>query len=287
MILYIVSGILVGIGCYLILADRLNLPHSATRSAVLALTHANRESGLERLLCRLVDALAKHMPMNPFARTQLAGDLFSAGDSRSPEQYKATAVVHALLVAVLAIPASFLFPILAPVVLVLAVYMYRHTLGLVHIRLKERRSKLEYELPSLVYNIEKSLKHSRDMVGILEEYAQHAGPELQHQLNITTADMRSGNYEAALTRLEARVGSAQLSDVCRGIISTVRGDETEMYWTGLSIKFNDYQRQKLRLQAQKMPQKVRWLSMALLFCFVLMYIVVIISQIVSSMGMMF
>ena len=110
---------------------------------------------------------------------------------------------------------------------------------------------------------------------------------MKHELEITVADMKSGNYEGAITRLEARVGSSQMSDVCRGLIGILRGDDTEMYWATLAVKFNDIQRQQLRLQAQKVPKKVKRLSMCLLFCFMLIYIVLILAQIMSSIGVLF
>ena len=78
-----------------------------------------------------------------------------------------------------------------------------------------------------------------------------------------------------------------MSDVCRGLIGILRGDDTALYWTSLSLKFNDIQRQQLRLRAQKVPRKVKRLSMCLLFCFMLIYIVVIIAQIMSSMNILF
>jgi hypothetical protein len=99
--------------------------------------------------------------------------------------------------------------------------------------------------------------------------------------------MRSGNYEAAITRLESRVGSSMMSDVCRGLIGILRGDDTEMYWASLAIKFSDAQRQQLRIQAQQVPRKVKRLSMCLLVCFMLIYIVVILAQIVGSLGVLF
>ena len=122
---------------------------------------------------------------------------------------------------------------------------------------------------------------------MLESYAKNAGRYMKHELDITVADMKSGNYEAAITRLESRVGSAMMSDVCRGLIGILRGDDTEMYWASLSLKFNDIQRQQLRLQAQKVPRKVKRLSMCLLICFMLVYVVVILSQIMDSIGVLF
>jgi Flp pilus assembly protein TadB len=154
-------------------------------------------------------------------------------------------------------------------------------------KIKEKRRRIEYELPRFVSHIEKTLKHNRDVLYILDSYQKNAGDELKHEIGITVADMRSGNYEAALTRFESRVGSSMLSDVTRGLIGVLRGDETEAYWTGLAVKFSDYQRQLLKQQAQKVPGKVKRLSMCLLFCFMLIYIVVIGMEIVNSIGVLF
>ena len=120
-------------------------------------------------------------------------------------------------------------------------------------------------------SIDKTLIHSRDVLGILDSYREHAGEELRRELEITVADMRSGNYEVALTRLESRVGSSMMSDVTRGLISVIRGDKTDVYWGNLVLKFSDYQRTLLKTEANKAPKRVRKLSMALLFCFMLVY----------------
>lgn len=154
-------------------------------------------------------------------------------------------------------------------------------------RIRAKRAKIEYELPRFVFKIEKSLMHSKDVLEMIESFAKNAGPELKHELDITAADMHSGNNEIAITRLEARVGSPLMSDVCRGLISINRGDVNTVYWKSLSMKFADIQRQQLRLEAEKIPKKVKKLSMCLLFCFMLIYIVVILAQIVSSMGVLF
>ena len=132
--------------------------------------------------------------------------------------------------------------------------------------------------------IEKTLIHNRDVLGILDAYKDGAGPELKRELEITVADMRSGNYEIALTRLESRVGSAMLSDITRGLISVIRGDDTTVYWGSLVLKFSDYQRQNLKAEADKAPKRVRRLSMVLLVCFTLIYVAVIGQVLISSLG---
>ena len=65
--------------------------------------------------------------------------------------------------------------------------------------------------------------------------------------------------------LEARrVGSSMMSDVCRGLIGILRGDDKWMYWASLSLKFNDG-KATAGLRAQKVPKGQR-LSMCLLIC---------------------
>ena len=282
-------GILCGIGLYFVLADIYRIPYLKSSKAVnnLSKKQKDKSSGLDVWLKGIATWLSKHMKLNEFKRAQLEADLKTAQLDITPEMFKANAIVKAVIIGVFAIPVLFIFPLLCPVILFMAFFLYKREVKSVSMRIKAKREKIEYELPRLVFTIEKTLKHSRDVLNMLETYAKNASPQLQHELSITVADMRSGNYEAALTRLESRVGSAMMSDVCRGLIGILRGDDTALYWTSLSLKFNDIQRQQLRLQAQKVPRKVKRLSMCLLFCFMLIYIVVIVAQIMTSMNVLF
>lgn len=284
-----IIGALCGVAVFYILADLFALPYLKTSKAVINLSKQQRDktSGLDVWLKGLATALSKFIKINEFKKAQLEADLKTAQMDITPEMFKANAIVKALIIGVLAIPMVFIFPLLCPVIIFLAIFLYNLEIKSVSRRIKDKRQKIEYELPRLVFTIEKTLKHSRDVLYMLESYKENAGKEMKHELDITVADMKSGNYEAAITRLEARVGSAQMSDVCRGLIGILRGDDTSLYWSSLAIKFNDIQRQQLRLQAQKVPKKVKRLSMCLLFCFMLIYIVVILSQIMSSIGVLF
>lgn len=284
-----IIGALCGVAVFYILADLFALPYLKTSKAVINLSKQQRDktSGLDVWLKGLATALSKFIKINEFKMAQLEADLKTAQMDITPEMFKANAIVKALIIGVLAIPMAFIFPLLCPVIIFLAIFLYNLEIKSVSRRIKDKRKKIEYELPRLVFTIEKTLKHNRDVLYMLDSYRENAGKEMKHELDITVADMKSGNYEAAITRLEARVGSAQMSDVCRGLIGILRGDDTSLYWSSLAIKFNDIQRQQLRLQAQKVPKKVKRLSMCLLFCFMLIYIVVILSQIMSSIGVLF
>ena len=285
----VIIGALFGVGLFFILADVYAIPYYKTSKAVESLSKLQKEktSGLDLWLGGIAGWLADRLPMDPFKRSQLEADLRTAQMDVTPEMSRANAIVKAMLVGIMAIPMAVIFPLLCPVVLFLAVFLYNMEIKSVSKRIQGKRAKIEYELPRLVFNIEKTLKHNRDVLYMLESYSKTAGPEMKHELDITAADMRSGNYEAAITRMESRVGSSMMSDVCRGLIGVLRGDDTEMYWASLAIKFSDAQRQQLRIQAQQVPRKVKRLSMCLLICFMLIYVVVILAQIVNSLGVLF
>ena len=284
-----IIGILCGVGLFFVLADVYRIPYFKTSKAVESLSKKQKDktSGLNLFLSGIAEKIAKHLKLNEFKRTQLEADLKTAQMDITPEMFKANAIVKAGIIGVFAIPVAFIFPLFVPVVLFLAVFLYRMETKSVSKRIRAKRERIEYELPRLVSNIEKTLAHNRDVLYMLESYAQNAGPELKHELEITVADMKSGNYEGAITRLESRVGSSMMSDVCRGLIGILRGDDNRMYWASLSLKFNDTARQQLRLKAQKVPRKVKRLSMCLLLCFMLIYIVVILEQIMTSLGVLF
>ena len=284
-----IVGIFVGVASYFILADLFKLPYVRTSRAVanLAKKQQSKTSSLDVWLGNLASFLAKHMPMNSFKREELAADLKTAQMDITPELYKANAIVKALLIGVLAIPVYFIFPILSPVILFLAFVLYRMNIRSVRVKIGSKREKIEADLPRLVTTIEQKLKYQRSIMDILQDFARNARPELKHELDITIADIHSGNEEAAINRLESRVGSPMMSDVCRGFVTLIHGDVAETYWSTISMKFQDINRQRLKAEAQKAPKKVKRLSMCMLICFMLMYVVVIVAQIMNSVGVMF
>ena len=289
MITKILFGLLVGIAAYFLLADALKLPTVRTSRAVnnLSKRQTDKTSSLDVWLGNFASSLARHLPMNEYRREELSADLKTAQMEVTPEQYTANAIVKAMLIGVLAIPTLFVFPILSPIILFLAFVLYRMNIKSVKVRIGSKRSRIEADLPRLVATIYKKLDYQRNILDILTDFSRHARPEMKHELDITIADIRSGNEEAAITRLESRVGSPMMSDVCRGFYTMINGDVADNYWSSLEIKFSEIQRQRLKAEAAKVPRKVRRLSMCLLVCFMLIYVVVIVAQIMSSVGVMF
>ena len=287
--LVITCAILFSCGIGFLLAERLKLPSRAASRAMHSMgrNRKDKPNPLTLLMRELSGRLAGKLRLNDYRRAQLEADLRTGDMTQTPEQFVAENIVRAGTVAVLAIPVAFVSKFLAVLLLVAAVLFYR--LGSMTLRKKigARRARIELELPRFVANIERTLPHSRDVLAMLESYRTGAGEEFGRELDITVADMRSGNDEAALTRLEARVGSSALSDVVRGLIGILHGEDNGVYWANLSLKFSEAGRQNLREQAGKVPKRVRRLSLVLLGCFFLIYIVVIGEVLLNSLGGLF
>ena len=153
--------------------------------------------------------------------------------------------------------------------------------------IRQRRAEIEWELPRFVATITQHLKASRDILAMLESYQNYAGKALKNELVITIADMRTGNYEGALTRLSARVASAMLTDVSRGLISVLRGDDGVAYFSMLSHDMKQIELQRLKKLALERPPIIRRYSFLLLGCMVLLYMGVMGYQILGTMSGLF
>lgn len=276
-------------GLYFIAADRLKIPYLKSSKAIMNLGRSDRKltQTIEALIMDLSMKLSKFIPMDRYKKNRLSAMLQAAGIKMTPECYQAHAIIKALLVGLLVIPCIMIFPLIAIVVLVLAVLVYFKEYQKADNQMQEKREEIETELLRLVSTIEQELKSSRDVLSILESFKKSTTPALADEISITCADMRSGGYEVALMRWEARVNSPMLSDVVRGLISVIRGDDGVMYFQMLSHDFKQAELRKLKAQAQKIPGKIRIFSMIMLMCFIATYLIVIAVQVIQSLGVMF
>ena len=211
----------------------------------------------------------------------------SAELSVTAGQYLALAVVKAGLVFLCAITCLFFAPILSPVFAVAGIGIYFSESGKAERMVAGRRAEIEYELPRFVATLSQELLASRDVLSILETYRENAGAALKNELAITVSDMRTGNYEGALTRLEARVSSAMLSDVVRGLVGVLRGDDGVAFFRMLAHDMKQLELQRLKKLALERPPKIRRYSFLLLGCMILVYMGVMGYQIIGTMSGIF
>ncbi|MEA5022220.1 hypothetical protein SDC9_21971 [bioreactor metagenome] len=284
-----ITGILLAAGLFLILADVLKLPAMGAAKAILGVGKENRRAAktTEAWLMSGAVRLANSIRMDEYKRSRMANVLKAAGIAMTPEIYTSYAIVKAGTILLGALPCLFLLPLLAPVFMILGILTYFKETKRAEEQLREKREEIEGELPRFVATVEQTLKASRDVLAMLEAYKKNAGPAFAHELDVLTADMRSSSYEAALIRFEARLNSPMLSDVVRGLIGVLRGDDSAVYFQMLAHDFKALELRRLKGEARKIPPKIRVFSFVMLMCFLLTYLVIIALEIMNSFSSMF
>lgn len=288
-ILIILFGTLFAAGLFFILADALKLPTLATGKAMLSAAKQGKKKAksIDVLMNGWAVRLAKYIPIDEYKKNRMKNTLHAAGMNQTPEEFIAFALVKSSLLALGVIPCLMILPLLAPILLFLAVLVYFKQIKKADEKLSAKREKIEAELPRFVATITQELKASRDVLSILENFKKNAGEDFANELDVLTADMRSSSYEAALTRFEARINSPMLSDITRGLLGVLRGDDGAMYFQMLAHDMKQLELQRLKAQAMKIPPKIRVFSFIMLMCFIMTYMAVIVSEILRSLGGMF
>ena len=282
-------GVLLAAGLFFIVAGLLRLPTLATQKAMLAAgKQAKAKPKLTDTLLQGAEVrLSRYIRMDDYKKNRMQNVLSAAGLNTTPELFTAFAIVKAGAVGLGTVPALMVLPLLAPIILILAILVYFKEIRKADEALSAKRGKIEQELPRFVATITQELKASRDVLTMLEHFKGNAGEDFAAELDILTADMRSGSYEAALTRFEARINSPMLSDITRGLIGVLRGDEAAVYFQMLTHDMKQLELQRLKAQAMKIPPKIRMFSFAMLMCFLLTYMAIIVYEILTSLGGMF
>lgn len=288
-VLIVLFGALLAAGLFFLTADLLRLPYLKTSKAMINTGREKKTAAktAETYLLTVAVKLAPYIRMDEYKKGRLKNILKASGLNMEPEVYQAFAVAKAGAVMLGVIPAILVFPLLSIIVVFLAVMIYFQEINRADELLAAKRGTIESELPRFVSTIEQELKNSRDILSIVENYKKNAGEQFAGELDILVADMRSSSYEAALTRFEARLNSPMLSDVVRGLISVLRGDDGAMYFQMLAHDFKQMELQRLKKEAQKIPPKIRVFSFVMLMCFLATYLVIIVMEIIKSMGTMF
>ncbi|WP_308588748.1 secretion protein F [uncultured Oscillibacter sp.] len=287
--LLVLFGVFLAAGLFFLAASFLKLPTIGTAKAMLNTGRREKKAArsVEAYLMTLAVRLARYIRMDEYKRGRMANILNATGMGMTPEVYQAYALTKAGAVLLGIIPCLLVFPLLSLVLVFMAVMVYFKETQKADEKLKAKRGQIESELPRFVATVEQELKTSRNVLGMLENFKKNAGQVFAGELDVLVADMRSSNYEAALVRFEARLNSPMLSDVVRGLVGVLRGDDGAMYFQMLAHDFKQLELQKLKSEAQKIPGKIRVFSFLMLMCFLLTYLAIIGYVILTSLGGMF
>ena len=267
-----------------------DIPTSRT-SKMMMLAKKQRGTKNEQLLdvylTKVAKLFAPCLRLDRLKRNKLQAALAIAGLELTPEVYTARAWVTAGAVGLCALPMAFLIPLFVPVLIGTAVALWFSTYHAAFDFVKKRRKLIEAEIPRFALTIGQNLENDRDVLKILTSYRRVAGRDFGAELDQTIADMKTGNYENALIRFETRIGSPMLSDVVRGLVGVLRGDDQRMYFKMICFDMRQIEQNNLKKEAAKRPKKIQRYSMMMLICIMIIYLVVLCTEVLSSLGAFF
>ncbi|WP_455436336.1 hypothetical protein [Hungatella hathewayi] len=289
-LLALIACMLTGFAIYHLTCAFVDVPTAKT-SKMMMLSKKQQGIRSEKLLdvyiTRIAVRLAPMLHMDKLKRDKLQTVLAIAGIPLSPEVYLLKAHITAGLVALCALPLLPILPLFVPILIGLAVALWFSTYYSAFDYVKKRRKLMEAEIPRFALTIAQNLENDRDVLKILSSYRRMAGKDFAQELDQTVADMKTGNYENALIRFESRVGSTLLSDVVRGLIGTLRGDDQRMYFRMICFDMRQIEQNNLKKEAAKRPKQIQRYSMMMLFCIVIIYLVVLSTEVLGSLGAFF
>ena len=148
-------GVLFAAGAYFILAELLKLPTFATTRAVIQAGRLDRRKTktFDAVVLELSTRLSKFIHLDKYKRRKTEATLKSAGMLLTPETFTAKAIIKAGLTTLGIIPALFIFPILCPIFVFLAITIYFKEIISADEALKKKRDQIEHELPRFVSTI--------------------------------------------------------------------------------------------------------------------------------------
>ena len=267
-----------------------DIPTSRT-SKMMMLAKKQRGTKNEQLLdvylTKVAKLFAPYLRLDRLKRNKLQAALTIAGLELTPEVYTARARVTAGAVGLCALPMALLMPLFVPVLIGTAVALWFSTYYAAFDFVKKRRKLIEAEIPRFALTIGQNLENDRDVLKILTSYRRVAGRDFAAELDQTIADMKTGNYENALIRFETRIGSPMLSDVVRGLVGVLRGDGQRMYFKMICFDMRQIEQNNLKKEAAKRPKKIQRYSMMMLICIMIIYLVVLCTEVLSSLGAFF
>lgn len=273
-------------GLYGVLTDYLTVPSKKARKAVLALKNT-KTTFAESLTIPIAKRIVRFIQLEEGRRVMLQRKLYSAEIHYTPEFYVAKAIAESIVVALFAIPAYFIMPLISVVCIVMGISVYFKRLQELDEIIREKSEKINGELVLFASTIKQQLAASRDVMRILESFRKICGREFLHELDMTIADMKTGNYETALRNLESRIPNVGLSEIIHGLFAVMRGDDQRGYFEMLAHDLAVEDKERLKRIAMKRPDKLRPATIMLICSFLAMYIYVIGVQVVEQMSMLF
>ena len=277
----LVTGIFfLSLGGYQILKEVFHVARSRDQKRIRKAFNHRKESDF---LLTAAQRLGRFLPMAESQKKRMAQQLKTAGITLAPETYVVRAILKTLvplsIFLFLAMLPSHIFVAFLMILFgILSVLFFFKEFDMVADIVRQKKEEIEWELPRMVDSILQEFRHHRDLVRILENYKESAGIQLKRELEITIADMKTGNIENALIRFDGRLGIPGLSSIVRGLLAVVQGEDGVFYFQMLQHDLKALEFQKLKRLALTRPDKMKRYTGLIVILFIVLCFLMLILQ---------
>lgn len=286
----LMPSIMLSIGTFMTLSSILKLP---TGRHIASLKKFNKDVKTimdikEDLCINIANHIEKFIKLEKSKKEKLKRNLKVANIKKTEENYVAYAISNGIVwFLIFVILSLFIGKYLIFIGIIFGIKIYFKCINNAQNKIRETRQNIEKEMYRFASTIEQESKNHRDVIKIFENFKIGTNESFKREIENLLVDMRLTSYETALIRFENSINSTMLSEIVRGLIGMLNGDDNSEYFRMLSYKFKNFELNRLEKEAQKIPGKVRKFSMLMMFCMILLCAVAITLQIVDSAGTIF
>lgn len=287
---YLISlAMLFGYGLFQLVGGIFDVPSHREIKTIMAVGKKKKErvNVLDAFVFKVSHLIIPYVRINPYKRKKMGNALKSLGSLDTPEMVYSRAFVESAIYAGAGLILVFIHPIFTLILLFYAIQRFSAQIGKIDQLMRKRREKIEWELPRFVNTVQQEIKKRQDLLAILIDFRKNSDGELGEELEVTIADMKTSDYENAISRLDARVVSSLLSDVTQGLIAVLRGDDIVSYFEQLGIQLRSFEKNRLKKEMNRRLEKIKKYPYILLFTFLLMVVYAVGYDIMTTLPSIF
>ncbi|MFZ5967659.1 MAG: hypothetical protein ACOYVK_10885 [Bacillota bacterium] len=286
---------------FLICRQLLKIPKMSMQKNIRHLQDKKEKTGnrlLNRFVMPLVNPVSRLIPLDPMKEARMASTLRRGGLELTPKEYYARAIICAIFTLPLAL---LLFTIgatnLVPIVLIFSIVVYFHFMTDLKDKMKEKKMRIEMELPgfvrSILYKLDDINADSKkavvqvDLIQIFEDYLKVASDVFHYDVSVLVMEMKAKDIETALRNFNERIGLAEVSFLVNALIGLHRGEHQGEALAYLARDMDIKAKEALKKKLNKLPRRIKIASIPLVAVTLASLLYVIGSHLIKSMGGLF
>ena len=269
------SILLITVGLYTFLKSSLRLPNTQAIAAIKNLNgKVSFEQSLKKALKPLSKIIARLLPISQYKEENMQNDFNRLGITDSPQEYTALLKAKSIVTCILGcifIPLG--IPLISIFIAVITILMYLKNVNDIKKKIEKINNSIQSELPRFIETLNYSLDGSRDFISFVERYRSVAGNELGKELDRLLIDLKTGDSQVALMKMDRRVGLPTLSKLVAILCNVSSGIDKQQSLLLLEQDVRAKEREYIKDQLNKQPRRIKASSIILTLLMILLFMI--------------